>query len=153
MKPNWKRAMLGGFVGTLALTFMMYKGAPMMGFNKLDMAARLGQFLGTSWTAGLVMHFFIGTIVYALGYALLAYRFLPGPPVVKGMVWGVVLWLGLELVGMPMMGAGLFSMKAGGMRAAIPALVGHLVYGALLGGIAGAGVGAEPQERQVRRAA
>ena len=152
MKPNWKRAIVGGFVGTLALTFMMYKGAPMMGMMKLDMAARLGQILG-SWTAGMVMHFFIGTVVYALSYALLAYRFLPGPPVVKGLVWGAVLWLGLELVGMPMMGAGLFSMKAGGMKAAIPALVGHLVYGALLGGITGAGVGAERPERQVRRAA
>jgi len=38
MKPDWKRAILGGFVGTLALTFMMYKGAPMLGMMKLDMA-------------------------------------------------------------------------------------------------------------------
>ena len=130
----------------------MYKGAPMMGMMKLDMAGRLGQMFG-GWAVGMVMHFFIGTVVYALSYALLAYRFLPGSPVVKGLVWGVVLWLGLELVGMPMMGAGLFSVKAGGMKAAIPALIGHLVYGAQLGSIAGAGVGAERQERQARRAA
>ena len=152
MKPNWKRAILGGFVGTLALTFMIYQVAPMMGMGKMDIAGNLGRMFG-SWTMGMVMHFILGTVVYSLTCALLAYRFLPGPPVVKGLVWGAVLWLGLELVGMPMMGAGLFSVKAGEMKAAIPALIGHLVYGALLGSIAGPGVGAEREEPQVRRAA
>jgi hypothetical protein len=130
---------------------MIYQVAPMMGMGKMDIAGNLGRMFG-SWTMGMVMHFILGTVVYSLTCALLAYRFLPGPPVVKGLVWGVVLWLGLQLVGMPMMGAGVFSTRAGGMKAVIGALVAHLVYGALLGTIAGAGVGSE-QERQVRRAA
>jgi uncharacterized membrane protein YagU involved in acid resistance len=151
MRPDWKRAIVGGFVGTLALTFMIYQVAPKMGV-KMDIAGQLGQMFG-SWTMGLVVHFILGTVVFSLSYALLAYRFLPGPPVVKGLVWGVVLWLGLQLVGMPMMGAGVFGTKAGGMKAVISALVAHLVYGALLGSIAGASVGSARQERQVRRAA
>jgi uncharacterized membrane protein YagU involved in acid resistance len=97
---------------------------------------------------GMVVHFILGTVVYSLIYALLAYRFSPGPPVVKGLLWGVVLWLGLQLAAMPMMGAGVFSTRAGGMKAVIGSLVAHLVYGALLGSIA-----AERQERQVHRAA
>jgi uncharacterized membrane protein YagU involved in acid resistance len=131
---------------------MIYQVAPTMGMGKMDIAGKLGQMFG-SWTMGMVTHFILGTLVFSLTYALLAYRFLPGPPVVKGLVWGVVLWLGLQLVGMPMMGAGVFSTRAGGMKAVIGALVAHLVYGALLGSIAGAGVGAERQEQQVRRAA
>lgn len=152
MKPNWHRVILGGFVGTLALTFMIYKVAPMMGMMKMDIAGKLGQMFG-GWAIGMVMHFVNGTIIFPLVYAFLLYRFLPGRPVVKGLVWGVVLWLTLQLVVMPVMGAGLFSMKAGGMKAAIGSLVAHLVYGSLLGSIAGAGVGSEGQARQVRRAA
>jgi uncharacterized membrane protein YagU involved in acid resistance len=144
MKPNWNRAILGGFVGTLALTFMMYKVAPMMGMAKMDIAGMIGQMLG-GWTMGMVMHLVNGTLIFPLIYTFLAYRFLPGPPVVKGVVFGVALWLVTQLMLMPMMGAGLFSMKAGGMMAAIASLVGHLVYGSLLGGIAGAGVGSERQ--------
>ena len=149
MKPNWTRAILGGFVGTLALTFMMYKVAPMMGMMKMDIAGMLGQMLG-GWAMGMAVHFVNGTIIFPLIYASLLYRFLPGPPVVKGLVWGVVLWLIAQLMVMPIMGAGFFSMKAGGMMAPIASLVGHLVYGSLLGSIAGAGV---DSERQVRAAA
>jgi hypothetical protein len=50
---------------------------------------------------------------------------------------GVILWLGLETVMMPMMGGGIFSTEMGGMKAVMAALVGHLVYGAVLGAIAG----------------
>jgi hypothetical protein len=149
MKPNWKRAILGGFVGTLAFTFMMYKVAPTMGMMKMDIAGRIGQMLG-GWWIGMVMHFVNGTVIFPLIYSFLLYRLLPGPPVVRGLVWGVVLWLFTQLALMPMMGAGLFSMKAGGMMAAIGSLVGHLAYGSLLGSIAGAGT---DSERQVRAAA
>ena len=38
---------------------------------------------------------------------------------------------------MPMMGAGFFSMATGGMMAAAGSLMGHLMYGALLGAVAG----------------
>jgi uncharacterized membrane protein YagU involved in acid resistance len=152
MRPDWKRAILGGFAGTLALTVMIYQVAPKMGMAKMDIAGQLGQMFG-SWTLGMVVHFTLGTVVFSLIYALLAYPLLPGPPVVKGLVWGVVAWLGLQLVAMPMMGAGFFSTRAGGMKAVIGSLVAHLVYGVLLGSIAGRGVGSEHQERQVRRVA
>lgn len=43
--------------------------------------------------------------------------------------------LQIETTVMPMMGAGLFSASAGGMVAAVGSLVGHLLYGAILGTI------------------
>jgi len=149
MKPNLTRALLGGLAGTIALTLMMYKVAPMMTGRAMDIAGMLGQMLG-GWWMGMAMHFINGTVIFPLVYALLLYRFLPGPPVVKGLVWGVILWLIAQLMIMPMMGAGVFSANAGGMKAAMGSLVGHLIYGALLGSIAGGG--ADASKRQVHAA-
>ena len=63
---------------------------------------------------------------------------LPGGPVTKGVTFGVVLWLLAQSVVMPMVGAGFFSAHAGGAMAAFASLLGHLIYGATLGAIAGA---------------
>ena len=141
MKPSWSRAVFGGLVGTVALTLMMYQVAPMMTGRKMDIAAMLGQMVG-GWAMGMAMHFINGTIIFPLIYALVLYRFLPGPPLVKGILFGAILWLIAQLMVMPMVGAGVFSSSAGGMMAAVSSLVGHAVYGALLGIIAGSSIGA-----------
>ena len=49
-----------------------------------------------------------------------------------------MLWVLAQVVVMPMMGGGLFSSAMGGMMAAMGSLIGHLLYGGLLGAIAGA---------------
>lgn len=136
MHPSLGRAVGGGFVGTLVMTMMMYLVAPMMGLN-MDIAAMLGGMLGTGWAGGMAMHFLNGTIIFPLIYAFWLYGWLPGNPTLKGTTWGVILWLAAQLAVMPMMGAGVFSAAMGGMMAAAGSLVGHLLYGALLGAIAG----------------
>ncbi|MGE0703651.1 MAG: DUF6789 family protein [Vicinamibacterales bacterium] len=135
--PDFGRAVAGGFVGTLAMTAMMYFVAPMMGLD-MDIAAMLGSMLGGSWTAGMVMHFVNGSLIFPVVYAFLLYQRLPGTPTAKGTTWGVILWLLAQLVVMPMMGGGVFSSAMGGMMAAAGSLVGHVLYGSLLGAIAGA---------------
>jgi uncharacterized membrane protein YagU involved in acid resistance len=137
MHPTIARSIAAGFVATLAMTIMMYTTAPMMGLN-MDIAAMLGSLLGGSWTAGMVLHFINGSIIFPLIYALVLYRFLPGGPIGKGVIWGVVLWLLAQTIVMPMMGGGFFSARMGGMMAVFGSLMGHLFYGGLLGGIAGA---------------
>jgi hypothetical protein len=72
-----------------------------------------------------------------LVYIYVLYQFLPGAPWLKGVVWGVILWLGVELVMVPMMGGGMFSSQMGGMKAVMAALMGHLIYGAIFGVITG----------------
>jgi len=119
----------------------MYKIAPIMTGKAMDIAAMLGSMMG-GWGMGMAIHFINGSLVFPLAYVFLIYRLLPGPPVLKGTAWGVVLWLVVQLMLMPMMGAGVFSMNAGGMKSVVSSLIGHLVYGALLGVIAGAGVDA-----------
>ncbi|MFN4261638.1 MAG: DUF6789 family protein [Gemmataceae bacterium] len=136
-RPDLTRSFLGGFVGTVAITMMMYFVAPMMLGQPMDIASMLGSMLGNSWWAGMVLHFVNGTVVFPLIYAFVLYGVLPGGSAVKGIAWGGVLWLLAQVVVMPMMGAGFFTANAGGVLAAMSSLMGHLVYGGLLGWIAG----------------
>jgi uncharacterized membrane protein YagU involved in acid resistance len=133
VNPDFKKAIIGGFIGTVALTVLMRFVAPAMGVT-MDMAAMIGARMGAGSAVGMVAHFMLGTIVFALAYAVVAYRILPGPPWARGALFGLGLWMMLELVAMPMMGVGVFG---GGAPTVMAALMAHLVFGALLGAIAG----------------
>jgi hypothetical protein len=133
--PTFGRAVAGGLVGTLAMTAMIYAVAPMMGLN-MDIAAMLGSMLGGSWIAGMMMHFVNGALIFPAIYAYALYARLPASPAIRGTIWGLVLWLVSQTVVMPMMGAGLFSSAMGGPMAAMGSMVGHILYGSLLGIIA-----------------
>jgi len=132
------RAMVGGAVGTVLLTSMMYVVAPMITGRAMDIAAMLGSMMGGSWALGMIAHLLNGIVVFPLIYVAAVYQRLPGQPWQRGVVWGVVLWLLAQLVVIPAMGAGLFSARAGGMRSVISSLLGHLVYGFALGAVVGA---------------
>ncbi len=144
--PTFARAALGGFAGTLAMTAMMYVVAPMLGLH-MDIAAMLAPMLGGSWIAGMMMHFVNGSVIFPAIYVYALYGHLPGSPAIRGTIWGVVLWLIAQTVVMPMMGAGLFSSAMGGVMAAMGSLIGHILYGSLLGVIASA-----PEPRVVQHA-
>ena len=135
--PTFARAALGGFTGTLAMTAMMYFIAPLMGLH-MDIAAMLGSMLGGSWTAGMMMHVVNGSVIFPAIYVYALYAHLPGAPAIRGTLWGVALWVIAQTVVMPMTGAGLFSSAMGGMMAAMGSLIGHILYGSLLGVIANA---------------
>jgi uncharacterized membrane protein YagU involved in acid resistance len=135
--------MAGGFVGTLAMTAMMYFVAPMMLGMKMDIAAMLGSMLGGNWMAGMILHFINGSVIFPAIYTYILYERLPGAPTVRGTTWGVILWLLAQTMVMPMMGGGFFSSQMGGPMAAMGSLIGHFFYGGLLGAIAGG-----PQLRQ-----
>lgn len=142
---NVPKAIVAGLVGTLAMTFIMVM-APMMGMPKMDIAASLGSMFGgappapgtAAWIAGLVMHLMIGTVVLSILYSV-ATDYLPkANPVLKGLIFGVVVWLIAQLMVMPMMGAGVFSSRMPqGTMMAMGSLIGHLIYGGILGSIYG----------------
>jgi len=143
---NIGRALIGGFVGTLVLTALMYL-APFVGAPRLDIAAALGSMLGNGvpammtgvWWLGMVWHFLNGTVLFSLIYAYFVYSWLPGDGWLRGLIWGVALWIGMELVLMPAIGSGVFS-----DHTSIPieriavGFVLNLAYGLLLGLFAGA---------------
>jgi hypothetical protein len=80
---------------------------------------------------------FSGAVLFSLAYMSLPSRGFPAAPVLKGMLWGGLLWSVTELIIAPMLGAGIFSAALGGIPAAGHALFGYLVYGATLGGFVG----------------
>lgn len=137
MKPNIWRAIAGGLVGTVIFSLMLRFVAPMMGV-RMDIVAKLGAMTHTGMVGGILVHVLNGTVIFPLIYAYLLHHRLPGAPWQKGLLWGVILWLGLEMVVMPMMGGGMFSAEMGGMKAVLVALIGHLIYGAVFGVIVGA---------------
>ena len=145
MKPNLMKAILGGLAGTVMMTMMMRFVAPLMLGHPMDIAGMLAGMMGGAWAVGMAAHLLNGIVIFPLGYSFVIFRYLPGPPVLRGVLWGAVLWFAAETMVMPLAGAGFFSSEIGGAKAAAAALMGHLVYGALLGYIAGAGVTEAPQ--------
>jgi hypothetical protein len=151
MKPSLVKSMAGGLAGTVMMTMMMRFVAPLMLGHPMDIAGMLGNMMGGSWATGMAAHLLNGIVIFPLVYAFLGFRFLPGPPVVRGVIFAAILWLLAEITVMPMAGAGFFSSGIGGAKAVMAALMGHLVYGALLGSI-GAAAELEAPERGATRA-
>ena len=137
MRPNLKKAVLGGVAGTIVMTMMAMFVAPMMAGMPMDIAALLAGMLGMSWAVGMVGHLMMGIIVFPLIYVYVVYDRVPGSPLVRGLILGVGLWVAAVVVVMPMAGAGFLMGNIGGMMAVVASLMAHLVYGGMLGAIAG----------------
>lgn len=131
MKPNLSMTLIGGVLGTPAMSALMYVLAPVFGVNT-DIVAMLGEMLG-GWRTGMLVHILNGAVIFPVVFVFLLYRFLPGSPIAKGVTFGVLLWLTSQLIVMPIMGAGFFSAHFGGLKADGVSLFGHVVYGGLLG--------------------
>jgi hypothetical protein len=85
--------------------------------------------------AGLLFHFFVGTLLWGGAFGFL-HDFLPGPSWVRGVIFATGVAL-IVLIGIaPYTGAGLFCLKLGLYAPAVVALF-HLAHGAILGGIYG----------------
>lgn len=126
------RGMIAGFAGTVLISVMMLiKG--MIGIvPELDPVGMLAAMFGGPIALGWVMHFVIGTVAWGGGYALL-YKYLPSnSPVIKGVVFGVLAWIAMMLVIMPIAGKGFFGMEIGVM-APIMTMMLHVIFGAVMG--------------------
>ena len=126
------RAAVGGLAGTVVFTMMMRFLAPEMIGHPMDIAAVLGTFTGLGTPAGVVMHFLLGTLGFAIGFVIVG-PYLPGPGWLRGVVFMAAVWLLAGLIAMPILGIGLFF---GGVKEAMAALFGHVALGAVLGVVA-----------------
>lgn len=133
MKTSIPRVVGAGVVATLVMTAVGLFVAPMMGMPAMNpaemLAGPMGGFLALGWAAHLMIGVTLGLI-----YAALVAEHLPGQPAVRGTVFSLAPWLMAQLVVMPMMGMGVFS---GSATMAMGSLIGHVVYGAVLGAIVG----------------
>jgi hypothetical protein len=138
-RPDTSGVLLGGLIGTFGMTVMVYFAAPGFAGEPVDLAGTLAAVAGVGWVGGMILHFVLGALVLPIVYALAAYDRLRGYPWVRGVKFGLGLWLLAETILMPMVGAGAFHAGHGAGMAAFASLAGHLLYGGLLGGIAGSG--------------
>ncbi len=137
---NTKRAMVAGLIATCFAT-VLWLVLPWIGLPKWAVGEILSSFLGvlTAYTSvapaiGWLLHFVVG-VGLALVYAMLFVSRLPGSPIVRGALYGVLIFLVAQVTVMPLVGAGMFA--RGDLPVLIGALFGHLVYGGLLGAIYG----------------
>ena len=139
---NARRAAVAGVLGTLAMTMLFFLeplvGQPTMaegGILSTVMSATVAH-LPVGVLGGWVVHFAVG-ISLALVYAAIARGRLKGAPVVRGMLYGAVVFLFAQLVVMPLVGGGIFS--NGDTGRLLGSLAGHLLYGAVVGVVVGRG--------------
>ncbi len=134
IKHHLLKALLGGFAGTLVFTLMGKFIAPLMTGHVMDVAALLAPLFGGSHLDGIIAHFALGTLAFPLAYLILAARRLPGPAPLRGMIFLLFVYLFAMTVVMPLIGQGLFLNSA---PKAMVALMGHMVFGIILGSAVG----------------
>jgi len=133
---NAKRAAVAGLLGTVAMTLLFFL-EPLLGLPKMSeggilstvMSAAVAHF-PVGFVGGWIVHFTVG-VVLALIYAAVAADRLPGAPALRGASFGAVVFLGAQLVVMPLVGSGIFS--SGDPGRLLGSLAGHLVYGGVVG--------------------
>lgn len=138
MNEFLKKGFLWGLAATLAMTVVMVIGmttgmAPMPAPIPV---AIMKQLLGelpkpALMGAGILSHFMYGGAAGAVFAGIFRKRLGIG----MGLLWGVVLWLIMDLAVLPFLGWGLFGTDAadGTPKIAIATLVLHLIYGVVLG--------------------
>lgn len=106
----FQKVVIAGFVATLLMSLVGYFVPPMLGQEKSDSGKMLGEliFKGPdnemmAMIAGWMMHFIMGAVVLAFIYASVLYGVLPGDGMIKGVIWGVVLYMLWGVMIMPMM--------------------------------------------------
>ncbi|MDT8439707.1 MAG: hypothetical protein RQ729_11935 [Wenzhouxiangellaceae bacterium] len=127
---------IAGLAATVVLSVLMLVKGMMGVMPELNVIAMLAGQMGGSAVMGWMAHFMIGAIIYGLAFANLQ-GLLPGGSVtIKGIALGVVGWLVMMVVLMPMMGAGFFALNMG-MMATVATLMLHVIFGAVLGAVYG----------------
>ena len=130
------KGMIAGFVGTAVMSVMMLMKS-MLGFvPDLDPIGMLAGMFGDTRALGWILHFVIGTVAWGGGYALI-YKFLPtSSPVIKGIIFGLLAWMAMMLVVMPMAGNGFFGLEIG-IIAPIMTMMLHVIFGVVMGVVYG----------------
>lgn len=135
-KISIKSALIAGFLATSAMTLFTFM-APLMGFQ-MNIPKMLAGTMGTPIIFGWVTHFMIGEIL-AVSYATIFLKITNKISNFKsGMMYALIPWFIAQVLVMPMMNVfnggsfanGLFS---GSIMISIASLIGHLIYGAVLG--------------------
>jgi len=105
---------------------------------ELHIVRTLSSILGapTHVMVGWITHVLLGTIVFSMAFAALEAQLPARSNLVKGVAFGLLTWLGMMVVFMPLGGAGFFGTTRSSI-VPVAALVLNLVYGLILGAVYG----------------
>jgi len=121
-----------GFIGTVALSAIMIVKDMMGVMPELNVIHMLANMMGMSVMLGWVMHFMIGSFIWGIGFTVI-YTLLPGKSATtKGISFGILAWLGMMIMVMPMAGAGIFGLNMG-IVAPMMTLMLHVIFGWVMG--------------------
>jgi len=124
--PSWK-IIWSGIVATAVMSFLIFI-SPLLGFSRLAVWEIIASRLGVSVIIGWLVHFLIGIIFAFLYFYLKKYfRFFEG--VGGGLLFGFGIFVGVQIFTLTVLGGG------GNILLALGSLVGHLVFGGVLGGL------------------
>ncbi|MCX6204640.1 MAG: hypothetical protein NTZ19_00115 [Bacteroidetes bacterium] len=132
MNNKMYKSLLGGFIGTTAMSLVMFI-APMMGMPKMSPPNMLAGMMRVPVIVGWVMHFVVG-IIFAFGYT---YLFAPkvkiGNSFLKGTIFGFVVFIIAQIM-MGILGTILPmpEMEGSMVLIMIGSISGHIVYGIAL---------------------
>ncbi len=136
-KDKGPRLALAAVIATVILEMMMQVGAPnILGIPAMSPANLITSILGLpqGHITGTVAHFGLALVAFPIGYMIIAYEYFPGPYILRGTIWGILLWLGAMAVIVPLAGQPIFF---GFGMPMVAALVAHIVYGIILAAIVG----------------
>ena len=131
-----KTNITSGFLATIVISILLVAKSnvdllPQLNLIKdlwvlLDRYTGLDLPIASAW----LTHFFIGTVVWGILYNQIS-GFIPGCSSVKGMFYGIIIWLVMMVAFMPAVGAGLFASRLGA-NAILMTLELNILYGIIL---------------------
>ncbi|HEX7026169.1 MAG TPA: DUF6789 family protein [Gammaproteobacteria bacterium] len=132
MNNKLKSGIIAGFVATLVISTLSLLTVIMGLIPPLDTVLLLSSALAVPVLVGWMIHFVIGAMLWGFGFGAF-YTHLPGRSMAaKGTSLGVVVWLLMGLIVMPMAGVGLMGLDNGLMTPFL-SLILHLIFGLVLG--------------------
>jgi hypothetical protein len=133
---NWKAGVIGGIAGSFAM------GVAVLAMNAATLAVAIPSLYGLAPppnpVVGMVVHLFHGTVLGVVFVAVLSAIDLDstGSIVGAGLAWGVVTWVALAALLMPVWLGTVGSPASPPFpNFAVPSLLWHLIYGLVLGGV------------------
>ncbi|MDQ5768681.1 DUF6789 family protein [Thiothrix subterranea] len=126
------KGIVAGLVATVVLSVLMVMKNMMGMLPEMDIIKMLAGMMGGAAIIGWAMHFMVGA-GYGAAFSLFHNSLPGGDAIGKGITLGVIGWLVMMVMLMPMMGAGFFGLSFG-MMAPVATLMLHVIFGAVLGG-------------------
>ena len=139
---NTTKVITAGIAATAVMSIVAVMVAPMMGMPKMDFGTMLGTnnpMMAMPYMAGWIIHFVVGIVLTAI-YASIFINKLSGSYAVRGIIFAMIPFVIAQSMMMPMMGNGFWSSASEvQMMAIMGSLIGHIVFGAVLGTVYGKG--------------